>query len=181
VSDPPRTRVRASRVVYENPWLRLREDAIELPDGAAGTYSVVEMSPFALVVPFDGARFHLVGQWRHPLGRFAWEFPQGRILGRPDAPLEEVARTELAEETGLRAERLTALGLLDVAAGISDQRVAAFLATELTAGEAAPDATEVGMRTRTLTRAELEDALRDGTVTDQASVAAYGLLLLRGL
>jgi 8-oxo-dGDP phosphatase len=175
----PRPRVVSSRTVYENRWLRLREDAIELPGGAASTYSVLEMSPFALVVPFDGERFHLVGQWRHPLGRFSWEFPQGRILGRPDAPLDEVAHTELAEETGLRARSLERLGRLDVAAGVSDQQLVAFLATGLTAGTARPEPSELGMRTRALTRAELEAELRDGRISDQATVAAYGLLLLR--
>jgi len=32
--DHARTRILGSRVAYENPWLRLREDEIELPDGS---------------------------------------------------------------------------------------------------------------------------------------------------
>ena len=131
-------------------------------------------------MPFDGERFHLVGQWRHPLGRFAWELPQGSLLGRPDAPLDEVARTELREETGLVAAELTELGRLDVAAGFSAQHLVAFLATGLTRDrDPVPEPEEVDLTQRAVTRAELEELLRTGAITDQATVAAYGLLLLR--
>ena len=127
----------------------------------------------------DDGRLHLVGQFRHALQRFAWEFPQGRILGRDDAPPEDITRAELREETGLTAARLDLLGRLDVAGGYSSQQLVAFLATGLTPGPAGPEPGEVGMRTRTVTRAELEAGIRDGTITDQSTVAAYGLLLLR--
>lgn len=177
--DHPRTRTVRSRVAYENPWMRVREDEIRLPDDSTSIYGIVEKPPFALVVPFDGERFHLVGQWRHPLGRYVWEFPQGSLLGRPDAPLEDVARQELAEETGLRAGRLTQLGRLDVAPGYSAQQLVAFLATDLEPGPAAPEPEEIGLQSRTVTRAELEQMLLDGRITDQSTVAAYGLLLLR--
>jgi enoyl-CoA hydratase/carnithine racemase len=40
-----------SRVVYENPWIRVREDAVERPDGTPGVYGVVEVrSPAVFVV-----------------------------------------------------------------------------------------------------------------------------------
>ena len=32
----------ASREVYRNPWLRVREDEVEFPDGSTGSYAVVE-------------------------------------------------------------------------------------------------------------------------------------------
>ena len=63
-----RTRRLGSRTVYENPWLRLREDEIERVggDGVArrGVYAVVEKEDFALVVPWDGEGLWLVGQER---------------------------------------------------------------------------------------------------------------------
>jgi hypothetical protein len=43
----------SSRVVYENPWLTLREDRIERGDGSPGLYSVIEKPDFALVIPMD--------------------------------------------------------------------------------------------------------------------------------
>ena len=59
--------VRASRVVYENPWMRVREDAIGRPDGSAGIYGVVEKPDFALVIPVDADGVWLVEQYRYPV------------------------------------------------------------------------------------------------------------------
>ena len=32
-----------SRAVYENPWIRVREDSVVRPDGTPGVYGVVEV------------------------------------------------------------------------------------------------------------------------------------------
>jgi hypothetical protein len=36
-----------SRVVYENPWMTVREDTTERPDGSRGIFGVVEKADFA--------------------------------------------------------------------------------------------------------------------------------------
>jgi len=171
----------SSRVVYENPWLRLREDEIERSGDhggpVRGVYAVVEKEDFAVVVPWDGRALTLVGQERYTLGRYTWELPQGGVAG---VTPEERARTELAEETGLRAGRLRHLGHLDNAVGMSSQGYDVWLATELTAGAAAPEAEEVDMRTRRVTPREFERMVLDGELTDGSSVAAWMLLTLRG-
>ena len=138
-------RTLGSRVVYENPWLRLREDDVELGDGSPGVYAVVERDDFAVVVPWDGEAVTLVGQYRHTLGRRTWELPQGGVKG---AAPEEVARTELAEETGLRAGALRHLARLDNAVGMSSQGFDVFVATDLRQGEASPEPEEGDMTTR---------------------------------
>ncbi len=71
----------ASREIYRNPWLVLREDDIRRPDGSPGIYSVVDKPTYALVMPYDGQRFRLVEQFRYPLGARRWEFPQGSRSG----------------------------------------------------------------------------------------------------
>jgi 8-oxo-dGDP phosphatase len=163
-------RTLSTRVVYENPWLRLREDEIERPDGVRGVYAVVEKDDFAVVVPWDGERVTLVGQYRYTLGRHTWELPQGSVEG---ASPEDVARTELAEETGLRAGTLRHLGRFDGAVGMSSQGFHAWLATDLVAGEPRPEGEEVDMTTRQVTPAELEAMVRAGELTDAHSVAAW--------
>ena len=180
-ADRPPIETLGSRIVYRNRWLSVREDTIRLPDGSEGIYGVVDKPPFALVVPWDGERLHLVGQWRYTVGRFCWEFPQGALEGRPDAPPEEVARTELAEETGLRAGRLEQLGEFYAAYGYSSQPYFIFLATELTQGEATPEPEEQGIVTRTATVSEFEEMMRSGEMPDGHSAAAYGVLRSRGL
>ncbi len=58
--------------MYRNSWLTIREDDIRRPDGSPGIYAVVDKPTYALVIPrlsdSDGERFHLVEQFRYPLG-----------------------------------------------------------------------------------------------------------------
>jgi hypothetical protein len=70
----PEITQRASQVVYENRWLRLREDDVDYADGTSGVYSVVERRDFAVVVPVERDGFWLVEQYRYPIGRRSWEF-----------------------------------------------------------------------------------------------------------
>ena len=70
-------RTTSSRLAYQNPWIRVREDVIERDDGSVGLYGVVERPDFALVIPAEADGFWLVEQFRYPLGRRSWEFPQG--------------------------------------------------------------------------------------------------------
>ena len=168
----------SSRPVYENAWLTLREDTFHRADGSVGTYGVVDKPTYALVIALDGNRVQLVEQFRYPLGARRWEFPQGTAPDRAELEPAELAHRELREETGLVAATLVHLGTLDVAPGMSSQRGHVFLATDLTAGEPERELEEQDMRSAWWTRPELEDAVREGRVTDSQSLAAYALLLL---
>ncbi len=169
----------ASREIYRNRWLVLREDEIRRPDGSRGIYSVVDKTTYALVMPYDGDRFRLVEQFRYPLGARRWEFPQGSAPDRVEAEPADLARRELREETGLRATSFEALGLLDVAAGMSSQRGWVFLATGITEGDADREHEEQDMRSAWFSRDDVEQMIRSGVIADAQSIAAYGLFLLR--
>lgn len=168
----------SSREVYANPWMTVREDGIRRGDGSDGIYGVVDKPDYALVIPLDGDRLHLVEQFRYPLGMRRWEFPQGSAPNRLDVEPTELAARELREETGLRATSLVEIGILDVAPGISSQRGRVFLATGLTAGEHERELEEQDMRAAWFSRAEFEKMIAATEVTDAQSVAAYTLLLL---
>ncbi|MBW8482999.1 NUDIX hydrolase [Actinomadura sp. PM05-2] len=158
--------------------MAVREDEIERPDGSRGVYGVVDKPDFALVVPMERGGFHLVEEYRYPLGRRTWNFPQGSAPGRAAVPPAELARRELAEETGLRADALTELGRLDSSHGTTGQGVTVFLATGLRAGAHDREPEEQEMRQCWITRAEFKRMIRDGRITDDSTVAAYALLLL---
>ncbi|MFC0038509.1 NUDIX domain-containing protein [Actinomadura rayongensis] len=166
------------RVVYENAWMSVREDEIERPDGSRGVYGVIDKPDFVVVLPFENGGFHLVEEYRYPVERRSWNFPQGSLPGRRAGDPEEVARRELAEETGLRAATLTRLGRLDAAHGMSSQRYAVFVATDLTAGEHAREPEEQDMRQQWFPEADVRRMIRDGVITDDSSVAAYALYVL---
>lgn len=171
-------RTTSSREVYANPWMTVREDGIRRLDGSDGIYGVVDKPDYALIIPLDGDRFRLVEQFRYPLGMRRWEFPQGTAPDRAEVETSELAARELREETGLRAARLTDLGRLDVAPGMSSQRGRVFLATGLTAGEHEREPEEQDMRAAWFERAEFEHMIRNGDVTDAQSIAGYLLLCL---
>jgi 8-oxo-dGTP pyrophosphatase MutT (NUDIX family) len=173
-------RTLSSRVVYSNPWVTVREDAVERPDGSRGVYAVVDKNDGALVVPWDGERLYVVGQYKYPLESFAWELPQGAIDDREASP-EETARTELAEETGLRAGALERLGFMRYSPGISGQGCHVWLATDLVPGEPEPEETEVGLEVRAVTPGTFERMVRDGDIADAASIGAWALFRMRGL
>jgi 8-oxo-dGDP phosphatase len=169
----------ASREVYRNSWLTLREDDIRRPDGSTGIYAVIDKPTYALVIPRDGDRFHLVEQFRYPLGMRRWEFPQGTAPDQERLDPTELAARELREETGLRADSMELLGTLDVAPGMSSQRGLVFLATDITEGEHDREHEEQDMHSAWFTRVQLERMMRDGDITDAQSVAAWTLLQLR--
>jgi 8-oxo-dGTP pyrophosphatase MutT (NUDIX family) len=171
-------RTTGSREVYRNPWIRVREDAVEHADGSAGIYGVVEKPHFALVLPHERGGFWLVEEYRLPVGRRVPAFPQGTWPAGASGSAEELARAELAEETGLRAGFLRHLGHLDLAPGLSTQEFDVWLATDLTQGETAREATEADMTCTFLPEAELRARIRDGRFPDGPSIAGYGLLLL---
>jgi 8-oxo-dGTP pyrophosphatase MutT (NUDIX family) len=171
--QPPR--VTSSRVVYENRWMRLHEDRTERADGTPGLYAWVDKPPAAVIVPRDDEHVWLIEQHRHPVGQRFWEFPQGAWEDSPGAAPEDLARGELAEETGLRAGRLDHLGRLFFAYGMSNQSFDVWLARDLVAGEQALEATEADLRVASFAVTEFEAMIARGEVRDAATVAAWHL------
>jgi 8-oxo-dGTP pyrophosphatase MutT (NUDIX family) len=179
----PDIRRLASRVVYEDHWMRLRQDEIERRDGSRGTYAFIEKRDFALVIPAENDGFHLVEEFRYPIGRRTWSFPQGGFPRGESGSPEELARLELAQETGLRARELVRLGYLHTSHGTSSQAGHYFLATGLEPGPPSRETEEQDMRQAWVSRTRFDEMIGEGLVTDDSTVAAYTLLLLseRGL
>lgn len=160
--------------------MRVREDAILRSDGSRGIYGVVEKADFATVIPLGSEGITMVEQYRYTVGGRYWEFPQGSKEEGSYAP-EELARAELREETGLTADRIEEIGTLFTAYGYSTQRYRVFVATGLTPGSASLDPEELDLISRTFPVAEVERMILSGEIRDASTVAAFGLLKMRGL
>lgn len=165
----------ASREVYRSPWLTLREDDVEFPSGARGTYAVIDKRDFVLVLPYADDGFWLVEQFRYPVGRREWEFPQGGWGHDQDGSQEALAAAELREETGFAAESLVHLGRLHAAYGFCSQGYDVYLATGLTPGETAREVTEEDMVHEWRSVAEVRAMVQRGELADAHSVAALAL------
>src|ERR1035437_7824456 len=170
----------ASREVYRNHWMRVREDEILRTNGERGIYGVVEKHDAAIILPIDQGRVWLVEQFRYTIGERALELPQGG-WGMEVDHAEELARGELKEETGLAAAEMTFLGELWIAYGFTRQKQHVFLATGLTLAEKEPDAEEHDLVVRSFAVEEFEEMMRNGMIRDGCTLAAWGLyLLLKG-
>jgi 8-oxo-dGTP pyrophosphatase MutT (NUDIX family) len=168
----------ASREVYRNPWMRLREDDILRSNGKRGIYGVVEKDESAIILPIDGDAIWLVEQFRYTIQERAMELPQGGWEMAVENP-EELARGELKEETGLDAQQMVYLGNLWIAYGFTRQRQHVFLATGLTQSEAENrDEEEHDLVVRRVPIHEFEQMMLDGVVKDGCTLAAWGLYLM---
>jgi len=168
----------SSREVYRNPWCRVREDEIERSDGSRGIYGVMDKDPACIVIPLertDEEEFiWLVRQFRYTVGGTYFDLPLGG-WERAEVNAEELARGELAEETGLRVERMTPLADLWIAYGAMRQIHHVFLAEGLTPGETARDSEEDDMTVHRVAVSEFESMLLDGRVMDNCTAAAWGV------
>jgi len=167
----------ASREVYRNNWLRLREDRILRSNGNEGIYSVVDKNDCAVILPIDNGYIWLVEQFRYTIQERALVLPQGGWEMEIDDP-EELARGELKEETGLLAVRMTYLGFLWIAYGFTRQKQHVFLASGLTRSDHDRDEEEHDLTIHSITIDDFEEMMLAGVIRDASTLAAWGLYLM---
>jgi ADP-ribose pyrophosphatase len=134
-----------------------------------------------IILVEDDGRLHLVLQFRYPVDGRYWEFPQGSWEGTPEADPMDVAHGELREETGLDAAEMVYAGHLFQGYGYSTQGDHVFLTSGLNHGEAGQEPEEQDFVTLAFAVLDIERMIRDGEIKDATTVAALGLLRLKGL
>ncbi len=165
----------SSRPIYENPWLRLREDQVIRPDGKEGIYGVVDTRLAVGVIALTPEKeIFIVGQWRYPLNRYSWEIIEGG--GDPNEDGLVTAKRELKEEAGLIAETWRTLGgEVHLSNCFSSERAVFFVAENLTQVGAEPEGTEE----LELRKIKFLDALAmvdTGEITDAMTIIALNRL-----
>jgi ADP-ribose pyrophosphatase len=132
---------KSTRQIYQNPWISLREDLVELPDGRTTIYGVVTCSECVGVLPFlDPNTVLMIKQYRYVAKRVTWEMPTGGMHAGESR--EEAAQRELAEEIGYRAGKLTWLSTFHTSKSVVDETAHLFLGEDLCRVELPPDETE---------------------------------------
>ena len=160
----------ATRNVYNNPWISVREEQVLNPKGGNGIYGVVSFKNKALgIIPLDAENnTWLIGQYRYPLNEYSWEIPMGG--GPVDRNILESAKRELKEETGFTAAKWTKVCRLHTSNSVTDEEGFVYLAQELTAGETEFEETE-DLQIRKLPFSEALAMVMRDEITDAISVA----------
>ncbi len=166
-------------ILFRNPWWTYRKDTFELPSGREGEYHYVHTNGSSLVVPVseDGALL-MVRQYRYLAARESLEFPCGAV--KDGSTHDRTAWEELAEETGYSARQLLLVGEFNPYNGVTDELCRVYVAKELQEVGASPDETEEFELVR-IRPAELETMIKDGTVWDGMTAAAWSIVRLKGL
>jgi ADP-ribose pyrophosphatase len=161
---------KSTRQVYQNKWISLREDIVELPDGRTTLYGVVTCSECVGVLPFlDRKTVLMAKQFRYVAQQVTWEMPTGGV--HRGESREAAAQREMAEEIGYRAEKLTWLSTFHTSKSVMDETAHLFLAEGLIKGELPPDETEF-IDVRPFPFAEVLQMVLRSEITDSLTVVA---------
>lgn len=160
----------STRPIYQNRWLSLREDLVELPNGRTTIYGVVSCGECVGVLPFlDSDTVLLVRQYRYVARRPTWEMPTGGV--HQGESVEVAAQRELAEEIGFSAARLTHVCTYHTSKSVMDETAHLFLGKEMTKLALPPDETEF-IETRPFWFPEVMRMVRAGEIVDSMTIIA---------
>jgi len=127
VSDS--VKILKSEYLFQRPWLTVRRDSIELPNGSqVPEYYVLEYPDWANVVAVtDDHQIVLTRQYRHGIGCELWEIPCG-VLEKSDASPMAGAQRELLEETGFGGGEWSELMVISANPSTTNNLTHCFLA-----------------------------------------------------
>lgn len=156
-------------IVYQDKYWIWINDPVRFPSGALGVYGrIVSRASLlgavgAAVLPVlkDG-RVALNCNFRHATRSWELEIPRG--FSEKGETIEETARRELKEETGLIARELIFLGEIAPDSGTSSSIVPVFLAKIEEVGQACAEESEAIASILFLTPHQLKEILVQGSI-----------------
>lgn len=164
----------SDRIVSQEVLLKTARFDVErvtqrLPDGRLHSREVVRHPGAVVILPIlDDGRICLIKNYRVAVDEELFELPAGTL--EPPEPPIETARRELTEETGFRCGILESLIQFNMSPGILDEKMHAFVARNLVAGETA---LETGEQIENAIKSpnEIERMIVDGHIKDSKSLS----------
>jgi 8-oxo-dGTP pyrophosphatase MutT (NUDIX family) len=172
-TDPIKTI--SSQVVYQNPWITVREDKTKTPTGNDGLYGYVESKNSVMVAVVDAEqRVYMVRAFRYPTKTWGWELPGG---GGDGEEAVEASQRELEEETGIRAKHWEKIGDTLVCNGLLTERQTVCVATDLSFDGHKEDSDETFGDMRFFSLTEIDGLVDSGEINDNQTIT--GLFFLQ--
>ncbi|MBS1777106.1 MAG: NUDIX hydrolase [Bacteroidetes bacterium] len=142
MSLPPDWHILESIYLHQEPWLTVRRDSLQLPNGhTIPNYFVLEYPDWVNVIAItNDNKLVLVKQYRHALSDTHFELCAG-VIESNETPLD-AAKRELKEETGFTGGTWSLLMKSTPNPATSNNWVYCFLAKNVIAGEASPEESE---------------------------------------
>ena len=156
--------IRVERREFELEGRRIRKDVVRHP----GAVTIIPIEPDGTIL--------MVRVGRLPVGRMLLEFCAGKL--EPGERPDLAAGRELEEEVGRRAGRIDPIGAYYTSPGFCDERMHAFVATDL---QPVPRRLEPGEEIEVvpMSPAAIDAAIRDGSLDDGKSITAWHLFRAR--
>ena len=169
------------RRIYQGRIFTVQVETVELPNGSELNAEIIRHPGSVVIIPVTaGGEIILVRQYRHAIGRFAWELPAGSL--KPSEDPADAARRECQEEVGLVPARLTPLGSFFPTPGYCDEEMNFFLADGLrepTADETARPDEDEDIEAQAFSQETLQQMIAAGEIIDLKTVAGLALLEYR--
>jgi ADP-ribose pyrophosphatase len=164
--------------VFKGKIFSVTIETIELPKGGELRAEVVRHPPSVVIIPItDDGEIILVRQYRHPIGRWAWELPAGSADDGEN--LDVAAIRECHEEIQLIPSRVEKIGAFFPTPGYCDEEMNVFRATGLRRPEAhetaEPDEDE-DIEVKAFSREALRSMISNGEIIDLKTIAGLALL-----
>lgn len=164
------------KLVFDGKIAKVYDVGLKMSDGKVVPRDYIHYSGAAVVLPvLDDGSIVLIRNYRFAVDEHLWELPAG-ILEADEDPAFCASR-ELTEETGYTAETVEPLGKFFPGPGTNDERMFAFLATGLTAGEQDLETYEE-ITVETMPADEVRRMVIDGRIHDGKTIATLALYWL---
>lgn len=169
MTDIQSKKAASSKVVYQNPWITVREDKTIDRQGNTGIYGYIESRDSCMVVvENDKKQILLVRAFRYPSKSFGWELPGG---GGDNEDLLEASKRELEEETGVLARSWEKLGEAYVCNGLMTEKMAVCLAKDISFDGQPEDSDETFGDIRFFDAEEINQMILSGDIDDCQTLA----------
>ncbi len=159
--------------VMKTPWLNVRRDTCELPDGSViDDYYVVERTDVVAIIGItEDQQIVMNYQYKHGIGEVVYEIPSG-MIDEGETP-EAAARRELQEETGYQVEG-EVIHLADMITSPSSEsnRFSVFLVPHVVPGGKKMDHPRETIINELLPITQIAARIQDGSINNVWSVSA---------
>jgi ADP-ribose pyrophosphatase len=121
---------REIRTIYQGRIFTVQVETIALPAGGELQAEIIRHPGSVVIIPVAGSgAIMLVRQYRHAIGRSAWELPAGSL--KPGEDVETAAVRECHEEIGLIPSLMQRVGAFFPTPGYCDEEMHFFKASGL--------------------------------------------------